>query len=193
MVAVGYRRSGGPMSYLRRSILHRTVGALVVAGSLGVGGVDAFFAARDWSKMGPLPPGESLPQFRVAMLDGSVFEAADLQGRVSVVTFWATWCPACRSEIADLDELEDELDTAEGGVQFLAVNVEGSSFSPRERSARAGNYARINGLGLPIAVDHGAMARSLRVGPIPHTVVFDRDGVIRYVHQGRVTNASIRG
>jgi hypothetical protein len=35
------------------------------------------------------------------------------------------------------------------------------------------------------------MARAFRVGPIPHTVVLDRAGRIRHVHQGRVRASTI--
>lgn len=177
-------------------MLSKLVGAAIIASALSIGAVDAFYACRDWSNMGPLPPGESLATFRVPMLDGGVLEFSHLHGRVSVVTFWATWCPGCRSELNELDELYEELreqlGPGQGDVQFLAVNLEGGGYTLAQQRRIARGYARKRGLQLPVALDGGAMAKLLRVDVIPHTVVLDRDGVIRYVHQGKVSKASIR-
>lgn len=168
----------------------KIVGVLVVALAGAVGSVDAWYVAKNFDRMGPLPPGESLEQFRVAMLDGGSFGSEQLQGRVSVVTFWATWCPACRSELEDLDALDDTLASATD-VQFLAVNWEGHGVPPRDRPRIAAAYREKAGVGLPIAVDDGSMAKALRVGPIPHTVVVDRRGMLRHVHQGRVSASTL--
>jgi thiol-disulfide isomerase/thioredoxin len=168
----------------------RIVGLGVVALAVIVGSVDAWHAARNFSRMGPLPPGEPLAEFRVAMLDGGEFTSAQLEGRVTVLTFWATWCPACRSELVDLDELDDDF-VGSDDVQFLAVNWEGSGVPARARPRIAAGYRDQAGVGLPIAWDDGSMASALRVGPIPHTVVVDRRGTLRHVHQGRVSASTI--
>jgi thiol-disulfide isomerase/thioredoxin len=164
------------------------LGAAIVAGALVQMGRDIVRASVDWSSMGPLPPGSEAPAFAVRRLDGGAFGPEQLQGRVSVVTFWATWCPACRSELGDLDELDDRY-AGRAEVQFLAVNQEGAP--PPEAWARARGYVAEAGVQLPVAVDNGSMARTFRVGPIPHTVVFDRSGTVRHVHQGRVSNGTI--
>jgi thiol-disulfide isomerase/thioredoxin len=173
------------------SVLPKVVGAAIVGLALVVAGMDGYYAVRNWDRMGPLPPGEQVPQFRVATLEGQTFTGADLRGKVTVMTFWATWCPACRSELSDLDEVDEELGAK--GVQFLAVNHEGSSFSPRQAAQLARQYRDAKGLTLPVAVDDGSMARTLRVGPIPHTVLFDKKGTLRHIHQGRVATSTIVG
>ena len=37
------------------------------------------------------------PQFTVQTLDGETFTNASIRGRVTLLDFWATWCPVCRS------------------------------------------------------------------------------------------------
>lgn len=170
--------------------LRTMIGAAVLLGVLSIGAYDGVRALRDWDSMGPAAPGTTLESFAVHRLGGGRLEHADLLGKVSIVTFWATWCGPCQSELADLDELDDAY-AGRDDVQFVAVNWEGGGYSlPQRQQITAAHVERI-GLGLPVAVDDGAMARALRVGAVPHTLVVDTQGVVRHVYPGRVRAASI--
>ena len=169
----------------------QVLGLAVVLGGLAVAAIDGYYAVKNWHRMGPVGPGAELPNFRVRMLDGGTFSAADLRGQVTVMTFWATWCNACRGELSDLDEVDESFEGKD--VQFLAVNFEGSGYPPAAQAQRAGGYQQQTKMTLPVAIDDGSMARQLRVGPIPHTAIFDRAGTLRHVHQGRVTTSTIVG
>lgn len=165
------------------------VGALVVALALLGAGRELHRGIVQWERLGPLPPGGATPAFEVLTLDGGRFGPRDLHGKVSVLTFWATWCPACRSELDDLEELQHEYPS---GVQFLAINNEGGGLSPRQAASRVLGFVQAQGMTLPAALDDGQAARSFRVGPIPHTLVVGPDGVVRHVHQGRVMSETLR-
>lgn len=181
-----------PPSPAERGSVPRTlgvVGVLVVGSAFTLGAIDGRRGLSDWSRLGPLPPGEQVPGFRVAALGGGVLTADALVGKISVVTFWATWCGVCVGELRDLDVLADEY--AGKPVQFIAVNREG--VAPAQARALVDGFARQQGLRhLPFALDDGSMARTFRVGPIPHTVIFDSTGTVRHIHQGRVTSATLR-
>jgi thiol-disulfide isomerase/thioredoxin len=167
----------------------RTVGAIFGALVGIAGGLELVRGVQSWSSTGPVAPGEPTPEFAVTLLDGGRLASTDLQGQVTIVTFWATWCGYCREELRDLDEIDDTY--ADRPVRFLAVNHEGGGLKPRQAAALARNYRDHTGLGLPIGIDDGSMSRGFRVGPIPHTVLLDRDGRIRHVHQGRVRPSTI--
>ncbi len=167
------------------------VGMLIVALALLGGGRELRQGIVQWDRLGPLPPGNATPAFEVLTLDGGRFANEDLLGKVSVVTFWATWCPACRSELGDLEELQHEY--ARGEVQFLAINNEGGGLSPRQVVARVQGFVDASEMTLRTGLDDGRVAHSFRVGPIPHTLVVGPDGVVRHVHQGRVLSATLRG
>lgn len=150
---------------------------------------DASVGIRRFDRLGPLAPGGDVPEFRAALVDGGEFANADLVGRVHVVTFWATWCPYCRDELDDLDVIVPRYDPAQ--VRVVAVNREGGGVTPRQAMMMSRSYRDAKGLDFPVAVDEGSMSRAFGVGPIPHTAIFDRNGKLRRVHQGRVSGETI--
>ena len=170
--------------------LQTVIGASVLLGVLSIGAYDACNAVRDWDQMGPAAPGTSLETFAVQRIGGERLGHADLLGKVSIVTVWATWCGPCQSELADLDELDDDYAGRED-VQFVAVNWEGGGYSPKQRQSIVAAHVQRIGLGLPVAVDDGTMARALRVSAVPHTLVVDAQGMVRHVYPGRVRAATI--
>src|SRR5919199_681048 len=50
------------------------------------------------------PAGQSVGAFAVPLLDGPVVRSHELQGRVVVVNFFASWCVPCRGEAPDLQQ-----------------------------------------------------------------------------------------
>lgn len=170
--------------------LPAVVGMAIVSLALLGAGRELVQGIVHWDRLGPLPPGNPTPAFEVLTLDGGRFGPTDLRGKVSVLTFWATWCGACKGELEDLDELQREY-YEDRHVQFLAINHDGG-LTPEQALARVQGFMRTRGLSLPTALDDGQAARSFRVGPIPHTLVVGPDGVVRHVHQGRVLMQTLR-
>ena len=125
----------------------------------------------------------ALPVFSLPTLDGSTVDGAVLEGQVTVVNFWASWCPPCRSEAPILAAVA--ADTADEGVQFLGV-------LHRERREPALEFAEQYGLHFPTVVDDGAFARSLGVRSIPMTFVVGVDGSILARHFGPISEGRLR-
>lgn len=162
---------------------------LVLVALAGVNvAMDLSRVAGRWSSYGPLADGE-VPEFRAPMLAGGAFEPDDLRGKVSILSFWASWCGVCQSEMPKYEELHEE--RASDEVQVVLVNREGGGTPPARARGIVEQIVASRGLHMPVAIDDGRMYRAFRASVLPHTVVVDRDGNIRHVHPGRVMKSTL--
>jgi thiol-disulfide isomerase/thioredoxin len=69
-----------------------------------------------------LQPLRMVPPIPITRLDGTVATFASFLGKVVLVNFWATWCPACRTELPMLDRLQ----ASAGGkdLQVIAISMD---------------------------------------------------------------------
>lgn len=152
-------------------------------------GVLAFVLYRLGPQLGALtgvgPDLGRAPDYTAVTLDGDTIRAAELEGRVVVVNFWATWCGPCRLEMPSLQSLHE--DRAEDGVVVLGLSTDVGS----ERPIR--EYVHERGVTFPIA---RATAEHRRVfggiAGIPTTFLIDRDGVLRHRVVGYFTPPALR-
>lgn len=166
-----------------------TLAGLALVGLvIAVATVDLAEGRAQWSTLGPLPPGQPLPPFELTTLEGQPLPSSSFRGQVTVLAFWTTWCPACRSELTQLDEIDEAFPE----VRFLAVNLEAGPLGRPAATELVAAFGREQGLQLPMALDAGAAVGALRIGPIPHLVMLDREGKIRRVFQGRVRTSVLR-
>jgi len=61
------------------------------------------------------------PDFTLNALNDSVYNLRELEGKVVLVNFWATWCGPCRMEIPEFNELHKSYH--EQGLEILGISV----------------------------------------------------------------------
>ena len=126
--------------------------------------------------------GERAPVFSATTLSGERISLAELQGKLVVLNFWASWCGPCRSEMPALEAAAKR--TAGQPIVFLGVNVQ----EPPE-TVRA--FVAELGLTFPILPDPtGEIARTYQVRALPTTFFIDREGRLREQFTGEM-NASV--
>ncbi|OGT25367.1 MAG: hypothetical protein A2Z17_04700 [Gammaproteobacteria bacterium RBG_16_66_13] len=126
---------------------------------------------------GPAPKvGSPAPDFTVKLLDGQTVELADYQGEVVWINFWATWCPPCRAEMPDIQEVFETY--RDQGLRVIALSI-------GEQRSDVQGYVDRTGLGFDIGLDSDtAIAARYRVVGIPTHYFVDRDGTLREIRIG---------
>lgn len=129
------------------------------------------------TQQGSITIGEKAPDFTLFTFDGDEIHLGELEGKVIVVNFWASWCKPCEQEAADL-EAAWQYYKPSGEVVFLGV-----AYVDTEPEARA--YIQKFNLSYPNGLDLGTrISQDYRISGVPETYVFDRDHVLQFVQIG---------
>lgn len=117
-----------------------------------------------------------LPAFNLPQLGlPGLLSEQDIEGQVSLLNVWATWCIACRVEHPYLQQLSDQ------GVVIVGINYKDNDAAAERWLEELGNPYRSN-----IADNDGTLGLDLGVYGAPETYLVDSAGVIRYRHVGVV-------
>ena len=120
--------------------------------------------------------GQSAPDFALKSSTGDNLRLSEYRGDVVMVNFWATWCGPCRQEMPLLDELYSRYNRV--GFNLLGVNID-------DDSRRAMQMVEELGVNFPVLFDaRKEVSKLYQVDAMPVTVIIDRQGTVRYVHQG---------
>ena len=130
----------------------------------------------------------SAPTFSFDKLDGTVVNSSDLRGRVAVVDFWATWCPACRRELPELEKVFKQY-KGNPKVSFWAVDVQKGGETP----AKAQDFMQKAGYTIPTAFDSQKASDILIADDFPSLIIIDKRGRIRLVHTGYDNSEQLQG
>jgi thiol-disulfide isomerase/thioredoxin len=116
------------------------------------------------------------PNFTLKSLGGKNLKLSEMTGNVVLINFWASWCGPCREEMPLLNALHKKY--APLGFTVLGVNVE-------EDLDGAINFLGHVPVDFPILLDNtNKVSKQYKVVAMPTTVVVDRDGNMRYLHEG---------
>ena len=109
-------------------------------------------------------------------MSGKQVSLDGFKGKTVVLNFWATWCPPCRGEMPEFDELDKEFKKS-GEAVLLAVNL---TDGRRETPERVAKFLKETGYTMTVLLDEKQEAASFfGVRYIPTTFVLDKDGTTK--------------
>jgi peroxiredoxin len=126
----------------------------------------------------PTLPGVPM-QFTAPTVDGRELKLRDYRGRVVVVTFWATWCPACRNELPEWKRVYQRWRKSIQPVEFVGISLDDDRPYLRKYLQQQGvTWPQVFISSPAQSRWRNSLAQFYRVDAIPQTFVVDREGMI---------------
>ncbi|MDR0393966.1 MAG: TlpA family protein disulfide reductase [Tannerella sp.] len=125
--------------------------------------------------------GDKAPAFSVEMLDGSVFNLSEMEGKIVLLNFWATWCGPCMQEFKEIPD--KILKRFEGNPDFVFIPV--SREETRETVRKKMEQLKKAGIDFPVGLDPDKAVYSLYAEIyIPRNYLIDREGKVVFTSVG---------
>jgi thiol-disulfide isomerase/thioredoxin len=123
----------------------------------------------------------SVPDIDVKDMEGNnvSFKSAIDTNKLTIVSFWATWCGPCIKELEAINEVYEEWQT-EYNVDLIAVSIDDSRNSKKVKP-------KVLGLGWEYTVlldENSDLARAMNVVNPPMLFVINQKGKVVYTHAG---------
>jgi len=117
--------------------------------------------------------GNPVPQaINLKEISGNHYQNNQFTGKVTVVNFWATWCPPCVEEIPSLNRLREHMH----GKPFELVSI---NYAETPKHVR--EFMQRVSVEYPVLMDlDGKVSQDWNVIAYPSTFVIGRDGRIQY-------------
>ncbi len=124
----------------------------------------------------PVTPPSPAAQFTLPSLTGGQASLSDYQGSWVLLTFWATWCGPCRTEMPSMEQLHRQ--RSDSGLTVLGVSIDANR-------APVDPFVKNMGLTFPMLWDsQGKVAAAYRAHSIPLSYLIDPRGLIVGVSRG---------
>lgn len=109
---------------------------------------------------------------------GVTHTLSDYQGKTVVLNFWATWCPPCRAEMPDIQNIyEDYESTEDDSVVILGIAAPGQGQEQNEEGITS--FLTENGYTYPVLMDtDGTVFGSYGIYSYPTTFFINTDGKV---------------
>jgi len=126
--------------------------------------------------------GSAAPPIRGTLLGGSPLAPGTTAGKVTVLNFWATWCPPCRAETPDMNAAYRKLHAPD--VTFLGIDT-------TETAPIVKTFISAKGVPYPTALAGPDVYNAFGIAYIPTTIVIDAHGIVRARWVGGIEPAAL--
>lgn len=176
--------------------------ALVVFALASVGTMMAPVSAQQAPQSSPARTtsapslGTVAPDFELPALDGKLVRLSHLRGKIVLLEFTATWCPACYQAASDLRKLRRAFGT---NLAVISISLDGGENTDTTREDLL-RFVRQEKVDWPVLFDDtgtdNSAALAYKVERLPGYVLIDQSGIVRFITHGagvsRATKIEIR-
>ena len=153
--------------------------ALLLAAACGTSGGGSADAAAETAAEGETI---RLPDFSLKDVNGKEFTKADIEGRVVLLNFWATWCGPCKIEMPWFIDFQRKY--KDQGFLVLAVSLDEEGWEVIRP------FAAELKPNFPILLGDDATAEEFGgVAALPTSFIIDKNGAIVTRHTGLVSKS----
>ncbi|MBK7409279.1 MAG: TlpA family protein disulfide reductase [Saprospirales bacterium] len=130
-----------------------------------------------------LPAQNTLPSVEAKTLDGQTVNLLETyggeNGKITIISFWATWCKPCQAELDAITDLYAEWQE-NYDVELVAISID-----DQRAIAKVGPLVETKGWDYTILLgNENTMRNSFNFSSIPQTFVVDKTGHIAFIHNG---------
>lgn len=141
--------------------------------------VFTIFSLTTWAQK----DAQTMPNLVLKDMNGKSKNMEDYSksGKITIVSFWATWCSPCKKELNNINEVYEDWKT-KYDVQLVAVCTDNARNIQKVKP-----YVDGQGWEYEIIMDvNQDLQRALNIVQIPHTFLLDQNGKVVYQHSGYV-------
>lgn len=125
------------------------------------------------------------PDFNLKDQYGVTHSLENYKGKVIFLNFWATWCPPCKKEMPDIENIYKEYGENKKDVVILGVNSE------KENEVK--KFLKDKGYTFPIVIDENSeVMRKYFIQAFPTSFVIDKEGNVYGYVMGGLTKEQIK-
>lgn len=129
---------------------------------------------------------DTLIPFELPTSTGDKWSTLAVTNKVVLVNFWATWCAPCRTEIPLLMAAQAR---HAGVLQVVGIAIDSPEPVRRFEDETGLNYVSL----ISESAGYELMRRYGNPGNLPFTLVFDRDGMLKYRKTGQFKPSELAG
>ncbi|WP_398455821.1 TlpA family protein disulfide reductase [Sphingobacterium thalpophilum] len=130
---------------------------------------------------------KNAPAFQLKDQFGNTVTLAQQKGKIVILDFWASWCAPCKAAFPGM-KIAVEHFKNDPEVVFYFIDTQEKRADAKEYVA---NYVKENNYPFTVLLDtESRVSKSFGVGPIPHKIVVDKNGKIRFSEVGYMGSAS---
>lgn len=125
------------------------------------------------------------PDFNLKDQYGVTHSLENYKGKVIFLNFWATWCPPCKKEMPDIENIYKEYGENKKDVIILGVNSE------KENEVK--KFLKDKGYTFPTVIDENSeVMRKYFIQAFPTSFVIDKEGNVYGYVMGGLTKEQIK-